>query len=629
MTEVVDDRDSVREVPAEDGVTRQEAARRRARVVPSRLLNRRRPRSGAVPLVELLAVVPVLAMLGAVLGAPKMQLPDYWIIAPQTFNGDGSLATSTLLSYYNGHILAVPKILFWLNYQLNSGLNSTLGLWVLVMGVGQVLVMRALLPRGPRLDRWARSLLVVGLAVLVFAPQGTHNYVMAMSGASWILANLFTIGALWVVTSQRTRWAVLLAISLAALATVTYGTGLMAWPALVIVAILFHHSGRIQGWLIAAAVVATGSYIWFYERPTAHGRTGPDVIDVSRRTAQVLGSLLAPDADTAAAVGVVGVALAVFLGVRAVRADQRASAAWVGLVVYGFLGAVMIGLGRGGHDTAIGGEGRYAPVSAMFLCGLLVLAVWLWPKDIRVSFAAIVVVGVAFVGGRTEVDRVDQRNLRLEEVAIAARLGTVHAYPPAPNYAPNAYEESRAYMLGFDHYPFSDAFDSDCGMLGERLDMAEVGETEESAGTTGQMQHFLVPNNRDSVRMEGWVHGAQGVRCVLVVEDDLVVGAAVYGVPRPEIARPRGFGSNDVGFVAVAPAGMATYRVVAVVGSDQELVLLPGELRGVDAPRHPSALTPTDPLDEEPGTDDESPGIEAETEIDNGDSDFGEAPGLD
>jgi hypothetical protein len=547
-----------------------------------------------LPIGELLALVPVLAMLGAVLDAPKVQLPDYWIIAPETFNGDGSLAVSTLFSYYNGHILAVPKVLFWLNYELNSGLNTTLGLWVILMGVGQVLIMRALLPRGPGLGRWSASLLVVGIAVLVFAPQGTHNYVMAMSGASWVLANLLTVAALWVAVKGGSRWALLAAAPFAALATVTYGTGVMAWPALLVVVFLRERWSRIHALLLAVSLVAVGSYAWFYERPTAHGATGPDIIDMSRRTAQVLGSVLAPDADAAAAVGVAAVVLAGFLVWRAVQIDPRATAPWIAVIVYGFLGAALIGVGRGGHDSGIGAEARYAPVSIIFLCGVLVLAVWLWPKDVRVSLAALVIVGLAFVGGRAEIDHIDNRSFRLQEVAIAARLGTVHAYPPAPNYAPNVYEEASAYLSGFAHYPFSDAFDADCGLLDQRLDMTTARAAGDDPDTDGALQRFRQPYNHDSVRVEGWVHSGEEVRCVLLVDGDRVVGAGAHGAPLPRVARPRGFGTNEIGFIAVAPTGGDTYRAVAMVGSDEEPVLLQGELEGADAPVHPASQPAVD-----------------------------------
>jgi hypothetical protein len=91
--------------------------------------------------------------------------------------------------------------------------------------------------------------------------------------------------------------------------------------------------------------------------------------------------------------------------------------------------------------------------------------------------------------------------------------------------------------------------------------------------------------------MEGWVHSEDGVRCVLLLDGDRVVGAGVYGVSLPQVARPHGFASNEIGFIAVAPRSSDTYRAVGVVGADEQPVLLEDVLQEVDAPVHPAQPT--------------------------------------
>jgi hypothetical protein len=88
------------------------------------------------------------------------------------------------------------------------------------------------------------------------------------------------------------------------------------------------------------------------------------------------------------------------------------------------------------------------------------------------------------------------------------------------------------------------------------------------------------------------------VRCILVVDGDRAVGAGAHGLSTPHVARQRGFGTNHIGFTAVAPAGGEAYRVVAVVGPDHSLVMLPGGLKAVDAPVHPSARSADDLADD-------------------------------
>ena len=127
---------------------------------------------------------------------------------------------------FAGHPVMFAKVLYWLNLRIGDGSNITLGYVVVTLAVAQVLLLRHLLTRSP-LTFTERSLMLVLSAGLLFGMNGSWSFTKSMSGAAWFTANLFAVTA--IVLRQKDRsW---LAGGSAALAMISYGTGLSAWPA--------------------------------------------------------------------------------------------------------------------------------------------------------------------------------------------------------------------------------------------------------------------------------------------------------------------------------------------------------------------------------------------------------------
>ena len=146
---------------------------------------------------QLLALLPPLLMFRMVRKSSDLQWFDYWTILPRIVNPDGSLAIRGLLTFTEGHILAGPqRHLFWLNVRFFDGVNRTLGYYVIAVVLAQVLVLRAALPRALDIGQWWYSGLVIGISILLFAPQGVWNFTRAMSGTAWLTANLFSVAAI-------------------------------------------------------------------------------------------------------------------------------------------------------------------------------------------------------------------------------------------------------------------------------------------------------------------------------------------------------------------------------------------------------------------------------------------------
>ncbi len=137
------------------------------------------------------------------------------------------------------------------------------------------------------------------------------------------------------------------------------------------------------------------------------------------------------------------------------------------------------------------------------------------------------------------------------------------------------------------HYPFSSQFDLDCGLLGttwlpglhHRTDRRFTGPSRPFRATSEppiRADERLVCLSDD---------GAGPLPYVFADEELRVVGAAAYGLERPDLilAGGRATGNYDVGFEGVAMNDASTYRAYAVIRGDNRLYAIPGELSPLDA----------------------------------------------
>jgi len=528
-------------------------------------------------LAQVAAIVPVAGMVAHVLGASKTQWFDYWQLFPGGLNPDGTLAPRSLFGYHEGHIIALPRVAYWANFELTSGLNTTLGLFVVGMVLVQVVLLRRMLPTRGSIGTWTFTAVFLAGVALLFSPQGIHNYARSMSGTAWLMANLFAIAALLAAT--KVRWlelGMVIAMPLAVLATFSYGSGLMIWPVLVVICCLrAPRWGIVHTVVAAAAIAAVSLYFFNYDKPASQSSPRLDLSDVGRRSAQVLGSVLTTNPDTAVVVGLGAVVVAGFLAWQAVRSDRVAATPWVGLGVYAVLAAGMIGMARGGvNGDDIGVSSRYFSLSALLFFALLVLGAIGFARDARAALAACVVGGLAFVSGHDSVAHVDRWNHGQDELAIAMRVGVSKGYPffgGSYRIVPKLEE--------WGHYPFSDDFDLDCGRLGDTIEPDSL--LAEHRGARGDIDGRLTSYNNQALRIEGWVGIPDlPVKCILLTDSSgVVVGAGAYGSERAELLMSGGspIGTYDVGFVAVARDKPDVFELV-VETTTGELVAMPDEI---------------------------------------------------
>lgn len=521
-------------------------------------------------LLYALAFFPLVVMLIRVLTSARMQWFDYWDLLPGFVNPDGSLAIRHLLDQHQGHILGLPRIVYWANIHLFGGSNRSLGVFVCAIGAAQVVLLSVELPR--RLSPLWRVGLTVVISTMIFASQGLHNYARAMSGTAWITANLLVIGA--IVAGAHGR--AITATALVVLASFTYGTGLVGWVILPLVLVATRRASvKKLASVITVGLIVVVFYALHYEGAQGQTRPALDPADVLRRTFQVLGSLLSQDADLSVIFGAAGVGALLSLAwlARVERSDRVVVFVAVGF--YGLGSALLIGGARGGvFDDNIGLASRYASLSAMIWLAVVVLAATLVPRLVTTATIG-VISSISVVGGARALAEYRAINVLQDEYAIAMRLDVDENWVyGGSRHIPSGFLES----LG--HYPFNDSFDGDCGWFGRTVADDQVRDVDHR--DAGALDAFAAQYNAQSLRLKGWFDTTAGdVRCILFADDrDVVVGAASYGVLRPDVTRDQAgvTGASDIGFQGVVPTTDGRFRAYAVVAGDDLLHPIPGEL---------------------------------------------------
>lgn len=518
-------------------------------------------------LLGALAVVPPMLMVREVLRAPRMHFFDYWWVLLDITRDDGSLRPEALLGFRNEHPFVLPSLLFWLSARYGNGLNQPLGLVIVAFGIGCVLLVWAMLPS--RTGRWQRAGLVVAASVLVFNPHGLHNFVRSMSGASWLLAMLLVLLALFAAQRDHPVLAALAGIT----ASISYGTSFAVWPALALVAWM---RGNRRRW-IAAPLVLGGLVVgaWLVLRgPQGGGGSAPtdDPAQVLLTGLSMLGMLwTGTEATTATLAAVAGLVLLAVLLPRVLHQpqDRRDSAVWWGLAVYAVGCAVMIAGSRAAFGDSAGLQSRYNSVAAALWIALLVIVVTWSPRPGLPSAALFgtILATVSLGAPVAQSIRDDAPNQRL--LAVAARIGV-----PDP-FADRFPEPDRLLprLSALGHYPYSDEFSLGCpdGVdIDSRVNTATWRSPSVSSYREPRPGGFDVLLNVETdqvhgrARMvEGWaISGIERAQCVAVLDPEgTVVGGGVVDIPRPD-AESETLGTEiGLGFRAVCRTDAGPLRV--------------------------------------------------------------------
>jgi len=496
-----------------------------------------RGRSVQLFIAALAALLP-LHLLVLVLRGSAFSGFDYFEMVPQVVAADGSVIWSGLFTHQNDHLVALPKVIYLANIWLFSGSNVSLGVvvWLLAVLVGVALVwgMRHQLPT----SGWNFVIVCWLLAVYLFPLQGQHNFRLAMSGASWILANVFAVAAVALLVHGRP---VLAGVS-GALATISYGTGLAVWPALAVIAVVRRRFGKGE-----IAMVALGAASVGLQRLTADSDRAAfynwNVLEIGRSMTVTVGGLVTDEADVASLVGLAAMIAAATAIIRlGSRLADPAPLVLIGVITYTMTGLALFGISRGifGDDAFL--ASRYMTFAALFVlaASLLVLSID-HRSDLARGLIVVMALGSVLASGATT-DRLDGRQLRADVHMVAAYMGA--GVGVIPLYS----DATDAAFRASGHIPFHGGFAADCGRFGQQLDPGAIGISDDVTGRAATLRlpgtddPILAPAAVDVVpafEISGWLDAPEDVECVLIVDDDaVVVGIAILGRPRLEATGP-------------------------------------------------------------------------------------------
>ena len=517
----------------------------------------------------ILALVPAVRMALLVREAAPLQYSDYWLLLPHFTNSDGSLDVGGLFDFeFQNHPVVVPMVVYWLNVALFAGSNVALGVGVLVLAVG-ILAMVALVLHRSGFRPVDRMVLLVLASCLVFTPNGTWNYTMAMSGTAWLGAGLLGLVAVYL----RSRDKPVLAFGAAAVAVITYATSLMIWPALVAVGACRRPVREWwREWPYVVGFIAT--FLWYREVQT----TGlgadlpwPGFLDTFPLVTRLLAFPLGLEGSAAEAVGyllLLGIpALVIWFAVVA-RSD--AAAAWVGIAVFGLLATLSLAVGR--SFVGAGGQNRYASLPALAWIGFAGLVVLAVRREGRpggggpsalgrwAPLASCVVIAVlATTSGAPHVEKMRSQVGDQELRELALHLDIADGTPYLAGYNTSVTE----LLVGIDHQPFVDGWDLDCGLIDERLASERIDSSEPAGELVSARSLALLGG---AAEITGRLPADRPARCVVVTDEaNLVIGAATVGVDGVE---GTGDGTGATGFVAIARPGAREYRAYAIFEDD-------------------------------------------------------------
>ncbi len=494
------------------------------------------------------ALPPLVWMTSIVLSGSPMQFNDYWFMIDRTFRPDGLIDIGGLFTFQNEHPIVLPQLLYWVNAQLTGGSNIVLGLIVIAVVAAQIVLISRFVP-DEAVSRATALGLVAVAGLLLFSRQGTHNFWLAMSGTAWLLANLLVIAALF----ARWRGRITAALALAVLASMTYGTGLMVWPALVVTGMVVDRRRRPEPLVLGiACFVAIG---YFLLRDPVPEAPSPSLYAWLRATGRVGGSVVAASLGISEIIGYGVIALGLVLCVVAVRSGRRDLAPWMGLFTFALGSTVLIAQSRFGWIVYFGHQSRYASITALLLLSVAGLGVALlrYRPIALLPLAALGLAAVAF--GADEVAREREYLPAQEEFAAAMHLDLADGRQYALFVA---YPRVAPLLERLGHYPFDGTYDGDCGLAGQPLPRGGAVEEEEGHLDAG----FPLDNGR-GVRLVGWVPDDRDspVACVVITDDlNRVVGYGPVGAGSSKVP----WVDADRAFAAVAPIGSRRYQAYAV-----------------------------------------------------------------
>jgi hypothetical protein len=501
----------------------------------------------------LFAAVPFGLALFTAVRAPKTHvLLDYWHVLAKITDDNGDLLLGQVFTYHLDQPFVLPSLLFWADAAWFGGDNRIM---TVLMVAGIVACLYSMLPDS--LSTTTKSVVLAGFSWLLFSSHAAELWLQGTNGISWIPAVFFCVLAI-ACAHRGLGW---VAGAAAVLGCLSFGAALPIWFVLALIAWL-RKDARLRV-LIPGAIGLLVVVAWFLTKPSGQQSLATSAFDPDGRLsvfAAALGGLWSADV---AVVAVIAGGLTIAALAYVVRDANPRVSGWIGIAIYAVLLASMLAMGRTTDQVPGGNVGlisRYVIISALATSALLALVATSrpqWPlRPLLIATVTVALITHAIGGVKPDRVRHDYGPLNLAAIALRVDaptvLDTLHIQRAA---AP------AARSLGT--YPFNDTFTLGCGgpELGSHLPTPEplplATETGDTRGETG------TPLTGDTL-LSGWATiGGTRADCVLVVENDVVIGGGLIGLPS-SAAKTKSPAPEGMAWQAVAPPGATIGAVIAV-----------------------------------------------------------------
>lgn len=307
---------------------------------------------------------------------------DEWALVPLFEKwSNGQLTFRDLYQQHNEHRIPIPKLIYLAFAELtNWNLRAEMFLSVGLCGVTSACVY-VLLRRTVGESRREAVLLWAAANLLIFSPMQAQNWLWGFQ-LQMFIPTLCLVMTLVIFTSDFASWAKFGGSGLlVALATFSFGNGLLLWPVVALFLILRGESKWwVAAWLLASAVVLVLYSVGYYRIPRLEPVTR-NWFDYPRYFLVFIGAALARGRDGQLLLGAMitgGVALCVYAAMVVRSCSSRAealrsAAPWLALGPYVIGSAALAAYSRADWGPQQALDSRYVTISHVLYLGLIAL----------------------------------------------------------------------------------------------------------------------------------------------------------------------------------------------------------------------------------------------------------------
>jgi hypothetical protein len=497
-----------------------------------------------------------LYVLWLILNGSHMQYGDYFYMLDHLFSQEGTFIPSGLIVHANEHLVLIPKLIYLFNAKAFDGSNVSLGIivWIISLAIAFLLAWQL---RHIFYGSSVNKIILVWLfAAFLFPLAASHNYLHAMSGASWILANFFVVCALLFASNNR----IITAGFFGLFATLSYGTGLAVWPALLLIVFLQRQVTWRTAVMALIGLAGVAFERWTSVTVVRHPLIEADPIAIMRSMQIASGSIFSNTPEIALLFGAISLIFIAFSFVFFIRAENVSASEklTLGIIGYGIGVLFLFALSRSGFGDGVFLSSRYMGVIGLFTLGSILLSAFFFSQKKVWYFISSLLIILNLSASVPVLNKTKQIVLNQQELgAIAARLdiadGMIFVYG----------KQTGAILRSLNHYPFTAKGDKlFCDAQGQKVEYTLPAQEH---GIHGRFDSAKPLSTSRVFQTDGWVHSENEIDCILMINNDnLVIGAAVRGWDRDDARQAIKARRKDIGWrgFALADSGAEIRTVV-------------------------------------------------------------------